>query len=496
MNKLLEMKNISKAFPGVKALDNVQFDLQKGEVHVLLGENGAGKSTLIKILSGAHTKDNGEIFIEGKEATIEKPADAFAYGVSIIYQEFNLNPYMSIYENLFLGREYTSKYRFINKQKAIKKTKEISKVVGLNAKPTTLVEELTVAEKQLVEIAKALIFEAKMIVFDEPTATLTETEIELLFKIIRDLKANGMGIVYISHRMNELKEIGDRCTILRDGQYVDTVELDQVSKNELVSKMVGRKIDDNNKKKDSHSCDEVVLRVVNLCYKDKVNNASFELRKGEILGIAGLVGAGRTELAKTIIGEFAKEKGETIVKDRVVELSSPSVAIKNDIVYLSEDRKDEGLFLEHSVKRNITISSLDKIRAKFCLHNSKEKNICQSLIEKMNIKTPSQETKVVTLSGGNQQKIVIAKGLCQQSSIYIFDEPTRGIDVGAKEEIYNIMTKLVKDGASIIMISSDMPEIMKMSDRIMVMYHGQIANIFDNTSDLSQEQILSSAIGG
>ncbi|MGM0500380.1 MAG: sugar ABC transporter ATP-binding protein [Bacillota bacterium] len=496
MSQLLEMKNITKVFPGVKALDKVNLSLRAGKTHILLGENGAGKSTLIKVLSGAHQPEEGEICIKGEKAVIGAPSDAFQYGISVIYQEFQLAPNLTIYENIFLGRELTNSFNFINKRKTIVKTREMMDFVGLDLPPGTLVKNLTIAEKQMVEITKALVFDSNIIVFDEPTATLTDKETKRLFEIIHQLEKQGIGIIYISHRLEEFKEVGERCTILRDGKYIDTVELNETSKEELVNLMTGRKIDRDKKRCDICSPDKVILKAESLSYQDKVKEVSFHLCEKEILGVSGLVGAGRTELVKTLIGEYSKDSGKIHLNNKEIEFKSPADAIKNNIFYLSEDRKDEGLFLGHSIRNNITISSLKRVTNRGVLKNKHEKQICEDLIKSLNIKTPSMHTEALTLSGGNQQKVVIAKGLCRQAQIYIFDEPTRGIDVGAKEEIYEIMDKLIEDGSSIIMISSDLPELLRISDRIMVMADGKLVDTFKNNNNLSQQKILSAAVGG
>lgn len=495
MANLLEMENITKSFPGVKALDDVQFVLKEGETHVLLGENGAGKSTLIKVLSGAYQQDEGLIKIGGEEADIESPVDAFSYGVNVIYQEFNLAPNLPICENIYLGRELVQGGGFVNKSDAREKTREVMEFVGLDEDPNTEVRNLTVAQRQLVEVCKALAFEANIIVFDEPTATLTDSETERLFEIIKNLKADGLGIIYISHRLDEFREVGDRVTVLRNGKYIDTLNLENSTKDQLISMMVGKELGEREIRETSKSTAKPVLEVENLSYEDEVKDVSFTLKEQEILGVAGLVGAGRTELAKTVIGEYSKEEGRVKLNGEEVKITSPADAMQNGIFYLSEDRKEEGLFLGHSVKKNITISSLEKVQNKILIDKKEEREISNDLIDKLNIKTPSGETRTVSLSGGNQQKVVVAKGLCNEANIYIFDESTRGIDVGAKEEIYKIIEELVREGDSIIMISSEIPELMRIADRILVMYHGKAVNIFDNDKDLSKQKILSAAMG-
>lgn len=492
---LLEMRNISKEFSGVWVLQEVNLSLKKGEVHVLLGENGAGKSTLIKILSGAYTKTSGEIFIDGEPAEIRKPTDAFGYKIGVIYQEFNLNPYMAVYENLFLGKEYSNGIGFIDRKRCIKEAKTLLKRVGLDISPKKLVKDLSIAQMQLVEIAKALISHVQILVFDEPTATLTENEIEKLFQIINELKAEGVGIIYISHRMKELKYIGDRCTVLRDGLYIDTVNLSEVEECDLVRMMVGRTVEFEKRTEKFLDPDTDVLSVDGLCYRNLLENITFTLKKGEVLGIAGLVGSGRTELAKCIIGEYKATCGTVMVKGKKVKIADPCDAIKNGIVYLSEDRKNEGLIVKHDVQTNATITGLDKLIHLGLINIEKEKDCANNLVQQFNIKTSGLKMLIKYLSGGNQQKVVIAKWVNSGADIYIFDEPTRGIDVGARQEIYTIMEDLVREGASIIMISSDLVEIIKMSDRVLVMCQGKIGGILENDFDLCQETILNYAIG-
>jgi ribose transport system ATP-binding protein len=491
--EILKMKNINKEFPGVKALLDVDFSLIKGEVHVLIGENGAGKSTLIKILSGAYTADSGEIFIDKKIVKNVNPTDAIRNGISVIYQEFNLNPFMKIYENVFLGREYKTPLGFIDIGKAIDETSKLIKMVGLNASPNTFVRKLSVAQQQLVEIAKAMSLNAKIYVFDEPTASLAENEIKMLFSTIWKLKNKGCGIIFISHRLNELFEIGDRCTVLRDGQYVGTRDINNLKIDELIKMVVGRKITDT-KRKQTYSIPETALQVDNLSWRDKLTNVSFKLKKGEILGVAGLMGSGRTELAKCIIGEYKKNSGRILIYGNEINNKCVSESKKNGIVYLSEDRKKEGLFLQHPVLTNVTISALEKVARLIFLRLNKEKRDYITMRDRLKVKAPNIKTLVRDLSGGNQQKVVIAKWLFTESEIFIFDEPTRGIDVGAKNEIHKIMEELVKAGASIIMISSEFPEILKMSDRVMVMRLGEVQAILNN-DNLTQEDIFHYAIG-
>jgi ribose transport system ATP-binding protein len=490
---VLEMRNISKSFPGVKALDSVNFTLKRGEVHVLIGENGAGKSTLIKILSGAYTADSGEIYINGSKVEINNPRTAIGLGVAVIYQELNLNPFTPIYENVFLGREFTNRLGWLNTKKAITETKRLIEQCGLDVSPKTAVKSLGVGQQQLVEIAKAISMNAQVLVFDEPTSALSDKEIERLFNRIRQLKAEGCGIIYISHRLKELFEIGDRCTVLRDGQYIGTRQIESIQIADLVKMVVGREFNESSRT-ERYAKEVEVLRVEDLSLSNLLYDISFSLKKGEILGVAGLMGSGRTELAKCILGEYRKSAGRVFLNGRPININNVNHALKEGIVYLSEDRKKEGLFLKHHVKKNITISSLGQIVRAGLLNSRKEETLCSQLKDKLRIKTPSLDVEVRNLSGGNQQKVVIAKWLLSNASIFIFDEPTRGIDVGAKDEIHKIMEELVREGACIIMISSEFPEILKMSDRIMVMHLGRVEAILEN-SGLNQEDVFRYAIG-
>ena len=490
---LLEMRNISKEFPGVKALDGVDFSLKSGEVHVLIGENGAGKSTLIKILSGAYTADCGEIYLKGQKAEINTPRAAIDLGVAVIYQELNLNPFTPIFENVFLGREFSNRLGLLNAKRAVKETENLLSQCGLDVSPRTIVKDLGVSQQQLVEIAKAMSMNARILVLDEPTSALSDNEIERLFDRIRQLNADGCGIIYISHRLKELFEIGDRCTVLRDGQYIGTRRIDDIQIDELVKMIVGREFNESSRT-ETYVKEQEVLRVEDFSYKNLLDDISFGLRKGEILGVAGLMGSGRTELAKCIIGEYPVSQGKLFLNGRQNNIRSVNQALKHGIVYLSEDRKKEGLFLQHQVKKNITISALGQVLRAGLLNSRKEESLCRQLKDKLNIKTPGLDVQVKNLSGGNQQKVVIAKWLLSKASIFIFDEPTRGIDVGAKDEIHKLMEELVKEGASIIMISSEFPEILKMSDRIMVMHLGRVEAILENEG-LSQEDVFHYAIG-
>ena len=494
-NVALEMENISKSFFGVKVLKNVQLEVKAGEVHVLLGENGAGKSTLMKILSGAYAKEEGEITLFGEKYEIRSPQDAIDHGVSVIYQEFNLNPYVSICDNIFLNKEF-KKGLIVDKKKMVQEAKKVLEVVGLDLDPRTVVGNLSVAQKQMVEIAKALATDLKILVLDEPTAAITDRETEKLFEIIKNLKAEGIGIIYISHRMSELFEIGDRCTVMRDGEYVSTVELAQTNVDDLTEMMVNQRVTFERVENPYIKEDETALEVEGICYKNLIKNVSFSLKKGEILGIAGLVGSGRTETAKCIIGAYKKDSGKVLCKNGTQELrGNIKDSVEKGVVYLSEDRKDEGLVQMHSIERNITLPNLNYF-GKFVLKTSKMPLFAAEYMKRLTVKATGTRQEVRRLSGGNQQKVVIAKWLASNANVYIFDEPTRGIDVGARSEIYRIMMDIVKEGASIIMISSDLVEVMKMSSRIMVMHEGEVAAILDNNDRLTQKDILGYALHG
>ena len=489
---ILEMRDIDKSFYGVQVLDKARLRVRPGEVHVLLGENGAGKSTLIKILSGAYRREGGEIFIDGKPFCVETPKETLEAGISVIYQEFNLVPHLPIYENIFLGKEYCGAV-FINKKRAICESMEYMEMIGLNVPPETLIADLSVAQKQLVEIAKAISNDVRVLVLDEPTAAITDKETRMLFDKINDLKSRGMGIVYISHRLQELFEIGDRCTVMRDGRFVDEVCLDAVTEGDLTRMMVGREVKLVKSRRLKRTDSRPVLEVRGLCCRNRLHDIDLTLEKGEILGVSGLVGAGRSELARCIIGDFKRVSGS--VKYNGEELvGGIHDSIAKGVVYLSEDRKDAGLVLVHSVADNIALPNLRQF-GKVFLRKRSMVETCRRYVKDLRIRPADHRAEVKNLSGGNQQKVVIAKWLCSRASVYIFDEPTRGIDVGARDEIYGIMERLVAEGASIIMISSDMVELMKMCDRIAVMREGRIATVLDNDDGLTQETLLSHALG-
>lgn len=486
------MEGIEKSFPGVHALRNARFELRKGEVHALVGENGAGKSTLMKILTGVYRKDGGRIIYKGKEVEIPNPRVAQEMGISIVYQDLNLMPHLTVAQNIFIGREPRNKKIpfFIDEEEINRRTKELLDTLHMNIDPKAKVADLTVGKQQMVEIAKALSYNAEVIIFDEPTAALSISETEELFNIIRKLKNQGIGIIYISHRLEELKEIADRVTVMRDGQYIGTVKMSETTIDEIISMMVGREIYETLKEKEVEEDAEVVLEVKNLSRGREIKNVSFKLRKGEILGFSGLVGAGRTEVARAIFGADPFDSGEIYVKGRKVHIKSPTDAIKNGIAYLSEDRKRFGLMLDLDVEANITLPSLQEfLNFLLFLNKKKAETVCKEYVEKLRIRTPSLRQKVKNLSGGNQQKVILAKWLLKNCDILIFDEPTRGIDVGAKNEIYKLLNELVKEGKSIIMISSELPEILRMSHRVIVMREGRITGELEN-KNLTEEIIM------
>lgn len=489
---ILKMYGIQKSFPGVHALDNIQLEVRSGEVMALVGENGAGKSTLMKILTGIYTKDEGTIEFFGEPIEIHGPADAQSKGISIVHQELNLMQDLTVAENIFIGREPT-KGVFVDQKKQNQMAKELLESLNLNISPTTVVKKLTVAKQQMVEIAKSLSYSnTKILVLDEPSAALTETEIEELFMFIRRLKATGVGIIYISHRMEELPEITDRITVMRDGQYVGTVNTAETTIPEIVKMMVGRVIYEEPKTESRvKEQAEIVLEAEHLSSID-VKDVSFKLRKGEILGFAGLMGAGRTETMRLVFGADPKDSGIIKVHGKTVKIHSPKDAVKNGICYLSEDRKRYGLCIGLSVADNTVLPSLDKFSGPLFMKDGKVTKATQEYIEKINTKTPSTKTVIRGLSGGNQQKVILSKWLLRNCDILIFDEPTRGIDVGAKSEIYKLMNQLAEEGKSIIMISSEMPELLRMSDRVIVMCEGQITGELD-ISEATQEKVMTLA---
>jgi len=489
---ILYMHGIQKYFPGVHALDDVHLELRKGEVMALVGENGAGKSTLMKILTGIYSKDEGTIELYGQPVEIHSPRHAQELGISIVHQELNLMQDLTVAENIFIGRE-TTKGAFLDKKKQNRMTDELLGSVHLDISAKTPVKHLSVAKQQMVEIAKALSYNnTKILILDEPSASLTTSEIEDLFSFIRRLKATGVGIIYISHRMEELKDITDRITVMRDGQYVDTVNTADTTIDQVVQMMVGRVIYEEPKTHSNVPADAPVILEAEHLSSNVVKDVSFQLRKGEILGFAGLMGAGRTETMRLVCGADPRDTGTIRVNGEEVRVRTPADAVKAGIGYLSEDRKLFGLCLSLSVADNIAMPSLDSLTGALFVKDKLIEKHSREYIEKINVKTPSSHSLVRSLSGGNQQKVVIAKWLLRDCDILIFDEPTRGIDVGAKSEIYKLMNQLTATGKSIIMISSELPELLRMSDRVVVMCEGRVTGEVD-IADATQEKIMTYA---
>lgn len=492
---LLEARGVTKRFPGVLALDDVQFTLRPGEVHSLVGENGAGKSTLMKVLGGIHRPDAGVLRLNGVETTIHGPLDAQDKGISIIHQELNLMPDLTVEQNIFFGREQYEGIRFnLSPSKMRKETKELLERVGLHLDPDARVGDLTVATQQMVEIAKALSFEAKVLIMDEPTAALTDRETEALFKVMEDFVKPDTAIVYISHRMNEIKRVSDTITVMRDGRWVSTGPAADLSIDDIIEKMVGRRIESNIRPQPGDPGAEVVLKVEGLCTKKLLKDVSFELRRGEILGFAGLVGAGRTETARALIGADPKTAGRVEIEGREVNIKSPEDAVKHSLAYLSEDRKRYGLLLDKDLVLNTALPSYRIWSRGIVVDDSQAVGTAARYIDRLRVKTPSARQRAKNLSGGNQQKVVIGKWLARDCDILIFDEPTRGIDVGAKDEIYDLLNQLAAQGKSIIVISSEIPEVLRLAQRIVVMWEGRVTGTISN-DEATQNSIMALATG-
>ena len=495
MAEFLEMRGITKRFPGVLALDNVSLSVRKGEVHALLGENGAGKSTLMKILSGAYRMDEGEILFDGKPVEIHSSHDAQALNISTIYQELNLTEQLTVAENIFMGRQPTKGPFMVDWKGMFSKAQTILDDLGVDISAQALVRDLGVAHKQMVELAKSLSINSRVLIMDEPTAPLTSREIKTLFDTIRMLRSRGVSIIYISHRLEEVMEVCDRATIMRDGRNVTVLNVAETNLDEIIRYMVGRELKEKFPKIHP-DIGETRLQVDKLNAGKQVKNVSFSVRSGEILGIAGLVGAGRTETARAIFGMDPKESGTVSVDGKEVSIQHPLDAIRAGIGFVTEDRKGEGLVLTMPVSQNITLATLEKFGAALRLDLGGEKAVVLDFIDKLDIKTPSHLQLARNLSGGNQQKVVLAKWLLSDAKVILFDEPTRGIDVGAKIEVYNIINSLIRSGVAVVMISSELPEILGMSDRVAVMHQGEITGIFDNDGTLTQEKVLYYATGG
>ena len=486
---ILKMQGIQKHFSGVHALKGVNFDLQAGEVHALMGENGAGKSTLIKVLCGIHKRDGGTIEYLGKEVSYNNIGESQDAGISVIHQELNMMNHLTVAQNMFIGREFMKNGLIDDKAMEAEAQRQFDKM-GVKIDPSVKLGDLTVGKQQMVEITKAISRDCKLLVLDEPTAALTLPEVEELFKIMRELKEKGIGMIYISHRMDEINRISDRVTVMRDGEYVGTVNTAEVTKDDIVKMMVGRVIMGEQKACSSCSADApVILEVKHLNAGKEVKDVSFQLRQGEILGFAGLMGAGRTEVARALYGADARQTGEIFIHGKKVKIKTPEQAVKHGICYLSEDRKRYGLMLLKSVTENSAIASMDHYIQHGWINDKKMAEVSAEANAKLRTKTPSMDQLLKNLSGGNQQKVIIARWLMKNSDIFIFDEPTRGIDVGAKSEIYKLMDDLVSQGKSIIMISSELPEVLRMSDRIVVMCEGRKTGELD-IAEANQENIM------
>ncbi len=498
---ILEAKNINKSFFGNRVLSNINFDLKRGEVHTILGENGAGKSTLVKILSGVYSKDSGDIIIGNEVRNIENISEAQSLGISMIFQELNILPNLKVYENVFLGKE-VSKYGLLNDSVLKNKTKELLGKLKVDINPNEIVENLKISDRQMVEIAKSLSFDAKIIIMDEPTSSLSEKEIEVFFSIIEQLKKDlSISFIFISHRLKEISQISDRITILRDGEYIDTIDLHEKKYNEkeIVKKMVGRDIGDfyvvhvADDKKELNN-DNFALEVRNISKKYQYDNISFSIRPGEVLGIAGLVGAGRTEVLNTIMGLNPMDSGEILVFGKKVKIKNPRQAMELGIGYVPEDRRELGIIINMNIRENSSLSILKEISRYQFLDSRKEEEIAEKSVKTFQIKTRGINEKTKYLSGGNQQKVVIAKALNTMPKIILLDEPTRGIDVNAKREIYSIISDLADKGMAIIMVTSELPEIFGISDRILVMHEGSRTGLFNN-EEINREKVMNALLG-
>ncbi|NLZ68931.1 MAG: sugar ABC transporter ATP-binding protein [Spirochaetales bacterium] len=486
--KIVEMQHIGKSFPGVRALDDVSFELEEGEVMALLGENGAGKSTLVKIISGVYTRDEGSLKLFDNDIGDMNPKKAKEYGVAIIHQELNMCKHLTVAENMFIGREIVNKLGLLDNAAMEKKAQAVLSQLKIDLDPKALVSDLPVSKQQMVEIAKALSTNAKILIMDEPTSALTDKEITELFRIIKDLRAQGHSIIYISHRLDELQHIVDRVTIMRDGKFITKGNFKDFTMNEIISNMVGREI----KEKFPHletPVGKTIFTVKNLNAGHLVRNISFDVKEGEILGFAGLMGAGRTETTRAIFGVDAKQEGILILDGNEIKISNPTDAIKQGVVLVPEDRKKDGLCTKLSIRENITLPNLDLICKGSVINRKKEKAMVEKAVKDLKIKLPNAEVNAASLSGGNQQKVVVGKWLSRNSRVVLFDEPTRGIDVAAKVEIYNLMNELKAKGIGVVFVSSELPEILGMADRIIVMCDGQITGELTR-EEATQEKIL------
>ncbi|MBT2729571.1 sugar ABC transporter ATP-binding protein [Bacillus sp. ISL-75] len=491
---LLEMKAISKLFPGTKALSNVNVLVGKGEVHSLVGENGAGKSTLMKIIGGVHQPEEGDIFFEGKKVRFNNPKESQEAGIGLVHQELSLCAHMTVAENIYIGRLPKKKSTMVDYKNLYKSCQEVLDIFKVNFKPNQIVGTLNIAEQQIVEIAKAMSLNCKLLILDEPTSSLTQPEAEVLFEIVEMLKNKGVSILYISHRMDEIFRICDKVTILRDGEYIDTVKTTDITENQIVNMMVGRNIENKYPPKSTSITNKEILKVENLGLNRIFNDINFALYEGEILGFSGIVGAGRTEVMRTVCGIDEKSKGTVYLNGKFLNIKTYNEAIGLGIGYVPEDRKEQGLFLDQSIEKNITAAILKKIKNGLFIKSSKERELSNEYVKRLSIKISDVRQPVEGLSGGNQQKVLLAKWLAIEPKVLILDEPTRGIDIGAKLEIYKLLRELSEKGIGIIIVSSELPEIIGMCDRVAVMHEGKIKDILEK-EDLNEEKIMTLASG-
>lgn len=490
---ILELKGITKIFPGVKALDNVHFQLKKGEIHALMGENGAGKSTFIKVITGVHIPEEGEIYLKGEKVTFKNPKDAQQCSIAAIYQHGTTYPYLSVTENIFMGHEKLTKLHTIDWKCMHKEAKELLEHIGSDIDPHANMGDLTVAQQQVVEIAKAISTQAEIIIMDEPTAALSKRECEGLYQITEQLRDEGKSIIFISHRFEDMYRLASRVTVFRDSQYIGTWDVDGISNDVLISKMVGREIKDIYPKQEVKRGKEI-FRVEDLSKTGYYRDINFNLYEGEILAVTGLVGAGRTEVCQGIMGIDKVDSGRIYLDGKRVRINHPQEAMDAGIGYLPEDRQKQGLILDWSLAQNVTLATLEKFTKGSIINRKKENNKSKELLEKVKTKALSVYDKASSLSGGNQQKVIVAKILNSDLKVIILDEPTKGVDVGAKAQIYEIMSELAASGYGVIMISSEMPEVLGMADRIMVMKEGRVSRIFEDAKDVTQEMILETAM--
>ncbi len=491
----MDMNGICKAFGGNRVLRDAGISVAPGEIHALMGENGAGKSTLMKILTGVYTKDSGVIQVDGKAVSFQNPQEAERAGIVFIHQELNVLADMTVEENMFLGKELCSRFGVCDTKKMRTKAQEILQKLGVSISPGAVMAELSVGQQQMVEIAKALMVDAQLIIMDEPTAALTQSETHILFETIRALKEKGVSMVYISHRMEEIFELCDRITVLRDGSYIGTRPISGTDMNEVVKMMIGREIGERYPQRDT-SIGKEVLRVDNLTKAGVFDKVSFSVRAGEVLGVSGLMGAGRTEIMQAIFGNLAYDTGTIYLRGKPVRIGSPRQAIRLGFGYITEDRKTEGLMLEQSIEKNIALTNLERISARnFVIKRQAENKLVEKAIQELSIRCAGPRQNCVNLSGGNQQKVVFAKWMMTEPNILILDEPTRGVDIGAKKEIYTIINRLAAKGVAILMVSSELPEVLGMSDRIMVIWEGKVRGIL-NREEADQEKIMTLATGG